>query len=167
MEAVFGTLVQLLRPIPAIAMVPFALLWFGLNESSKYFLVFWGVFHPVWINTHIGIQRVDLKYQRVAESLGATRRQIFMHVLLPGAFTNVVAGLRTGIAIAFICLVAAEIAGASSGLGYRLEASQLVFRVDRMVAALVVLACMGAFFDVVFVWIVRRLAPWYRDRLAQ
>lgn len=161
-NAFAGTIVQVLRPVPAVAMVPFAILWFGLGETSKCFLVFWGAFHSIWINTHLGVRQVDKRLTWAALSLGANRRQLVLRILLPGALGNIVAGMRTGIAIAFICLVAAEMAGAFAGLGYRIEASHLVFRADRMLAALATLGALGAIVDAGFAGLVNWLMPWYR-----
>jgi NitT/TauT family transport system permease protein/sulfonate transport system permease protein len=157
-----GPLVQLLRPIPSIAIVPLAIVWFGLGEMSKYFLVFWGVFFPVWINTHIGASNVQKNFLWVARSLGAKGSRVLYEVIFPAAAPFIIAGMRTGIAIAFICLVAAEMAGAYGGVGYRVYVSHLVFRVDKMMVGIITLGLMGAVADMLFVGIVNWLLPWYR-----
>lgn len=156
-----GQLIQLFRPIPVIAFVPLAIVWFGLGEPSKYFLIMWGVFFPVWINTHLGVSSVDTVLVWAAKSLGATDRQIIYEVVLPNAVPFVVAGARNGIALAFICLVAAEMAGAFGGIGYRISVSHLVFRVDKMMVGLVMLGILGAATDALFAKGVLLLMPWY------
>lgn len=156
-----GPLIQIFRPIPSIAFVPLAILWFGLGEESKYFLVFWGVFFPVWVNTHLGVSEVDRTLVWAARSLGARKQKILYEVILPAATPFIIAGARIGIAIAFICLVAAEMAGAFEGVGFRVSASHLVFRVDKMLAALAALGAMGAVSDRLFSWGVKKAFPWY------
>jgi ABC-type nitrate/sulfonate/bicarbonate transport system permease component len=135
-------------------------LWFGLGEFPKYFLVFIGVFFPVWMNSHLGVQNVERSYIWTANSLGASRYSLIFNVYLPGAAPLIIAGLRVGIAVAFFCLVAAEIAGAFSGLAYRIEISHLVFRADRMIAGLVVLGVLSAAADQLLGLTIRKLFPW-------
>src|SRR5439155_1743038 len=136
-----------LRAIPVIAIVPFGIMAFGLGDGSRIFIIGFGVFFQVWIGTHLGMQHIRRHFIWVAESLGATHSQIFTRVLLPASLNHVIAAMRTALATAFICLVAAEMAGASSGLGYRIEASHLAFQSDRMIAALAVLGVVAALCD--------------------
>ncbi len=155
-----GQIAQILRPLPPVALVPFAILWFKLGEASKYFLVFWGVFFPVWLNTHLGILAVDKHYLWAAQSMGAKGKTILFEILLPAASPAIVAGLRVAIGIAFYCLIAAEIAGAFSGVAYRIAISHLTFRVDRMVANLIVLGLMSVVVDRSLTWLLFKLMPW-------
>ena len=157
---VLEPIIQLFRPIPSIAFVPLAVLWFGLGETPKLFLVSYGVFFPVWINTHIGVSTVSSDYVRAARSLGCGRHQLFLAVILPAALPFVVAGLRTGISIAFVVLVAAEMTGAEAGLGYRIEQSHLVFRADRMVVGITMLGVLGALSDRLFDRVTSRFLFW-------
>jgi ABC-type nitrate/sulfonate/bicarbonate transport system permease component len=151
---------QLLRPIPPISLVPVSILWFGLGEPSKYFLISWGVFFPVWITTFLGVSRVELTYLWAAESLGAGERQLMREIIFPAALPSIIAGLRTALAIAFYCLVAAEIAGAFSGVAFRLELSHTNLQVDRMFGGLIVLGIVSATADRLFVLMTGRLFPW-------
>lgn len=159
-ENFLSPIFQVLRPIPPISFVPIAILWFGLGEFSKYFLVFWGVFFPVWINTHLGVQRVDQTLIRAAQSLGARERKLLFAVVLPGAFPQILAGLRTAVPISFYCLVAAEIAGAYSGVAYNIDVAHLNFQVGHMFAGLIVLGLMSAAADWIFVVISKFAFPW-------
>jgi ABC-type nitrate/sulfonate/bicarbonate transport system permease component len=156
-----GQIIQLFRPIPSIAFVPLAILWFGLGEMSKYFLVFWGVFFPVWINTHLGVLDVEKTYIWAAQSLGADKKHVLYEVIIPGALPFIIAGMRIGIAVAFVNLVAAEMAGAFEGVGFRISASHLVFRVDKMFASIIALGALGAGSDRFFSWAVKKAFPWY------
>jgi NitT/TauT family transport system permease protein len=160
-ERTFGQLIQLFRPIPVIAFVSLTIVWFGIGELSKYFLILWGVFFPVWLNTHVGISRVEVSYIRVAQSLGADKKRILKEVILPAAIPYIFTGMRISIAVAYICLVVAEMTGASEGLGYRISVTHLVFRIDKMIGILVVLGALGALSDSFFVSFRNKLLPWY------
>lgn len=154
-------LIQLLRPIPPIAFVALALVWFGLGESSKIFLVTWGVFFPVWINTYLGITMIDSTYLNAAKCLGANERTIVREIVIPGALPLIIAGMRVGVAIAFLNLVAAEMAGAYVGLGFRVGYCHMIFCVDQMIVCIIFLGILGASSDRGFAWAVEKLFPWY------
>ncbi len=124
-----GPFLNLLRPIPAIALVPVAIVWFGIGEGSKYFAISEAVFLSVWFNTHAGMKYGPDIYQRAARSLGVSKPREFVSVIVPAAALYFVAGLRLGVVLAFLSLVAAELSGASSGTGYRLQEA----RVDPIV----------------------------------
>jgi ABC-type nitrate/sulfonate/bicarbonate transport system permease component len=151
---------QVLRPIPALAWVPFSILWFGIGEGQKVFVIALGVFFPVWLNSHLGVAGTPARYLNVARTLGATRRDLFLRVSLPAALPLMVAGLRQGIALAFLLLVAAELTGASSGLGALISQAHLLFRPDQMIVGLVLLGVLGAVVDFLFARAARRLVPW-------
>lgn len=154
-------IIQAVRAVPAISFVPLAIVWFGIGEPAKHFRGM-GSFFPVWLNTHVGAASVDRDYLWAAESLGASKTRILTTVILPAAFPFIFAGLRIGIAMGFICLVAAEMAGAYEGLGFRVTASHLVFRVDKMFVALTVLGALGGVADRLFSAACFRLFPWLR-----
>ena len=160
-NATLGQIFHILRPLPPVAMVPLAVLWFGLGEASKYFLIAWGSFFPLWINSHLGISAVDQKYIWAAKSLGASKRSILQEIILPGALPLIIAGMRTSIAIAFICVFVGEMAGAYEGIGFRISMAHLVFRADKMISLLVILGILGAIADWGFTRLVCKLFPWY------
>ena len=153
-------LIQIFRPIPPIALVPFAIIWFGIGEPSKWVVIIWGVFFPVWLNTHIGVLNVDDKYLWAAKSLGADKKTLLFEIIVPHALKYILAGLRVSIAIAFICVVVAEMAGASNGLGFRISVSHLAFRVDKMMVSLITLGIIGALTDYFFTFIINKILPW-------
>lgn len=141
---------QLLRPIPPIAFVPIVILWFGLSEIGKYFLVFWGVFFTVWIAAHIGVQRVEKDLVRAAMTLGTPERRMLREVLLPGSLPSILVGLRTSVSISFYTLVAAELAGTFSGLAYRIDIAQQNLQMGQMMGGLVVLGIISYTADKAF-----------------
>lgn len=159
-RALLEPVIQLLRPIPSIAFVPLSLFWFGLGESSKVFLITYGVFFPVWLNTHVGVSTVDPILIRAARSLGCDGRRLFTRVILPASVPFVVAGLRVGIAVAFIVLVAAEMLGASKGVGFRIGQSHEIYRADRMMVGLLTLGVMGGLADFLFATGSRKAVFW-------
>jgi len=151
---------QLLRPIPPIAFVPIVILWFGLGESGKYFLVFWDVFFTVWIAAHLGVQRVDEKLLRAARVLGAPENRLLREVLLPGALPFIFVGLRTSVSISFYTLVAAELAGTFSGLAYRIDIAQQNLQMGQMLGGLVMLGLISAAADKLFSVFARKVVWW-------
>lgn len=159
--AFINPLVQMFRAIPSLAFVPIAIFWFGIGEASKIFLVAWGVFFPVWVNTYIGVRDTSPLLLRAGASLGAGGWRLLAFVVLPAALPLILAGLRVGLSIALVVLVAAELAGAAFGVGYLIQMSQSVFRLDQMFVGLVVLGMMGYLADALFERAVRALLPWY------
>lgn len=151
---------QLLRPIPPIAFVPIVILWFGLGEIGKYFLVFWGVFFTVWMATHLGVQRVDERLIRAAKTLGASERRMLREILFPGALPFILVGLRTSVSISFYTLVAAELAGTFAGLAYRIDIAQQNLQMGQMLGGLVMLGIISAAADKAFSVAARRLVWW-------
>lgn len=158
-----GQLLSGLRPVPAIAIIPFVIIWLGVDEFAKIVIVSWAVMFPVWISTHIGVGRVDEKHLWAAQSLGASNSQLLWRVVVPSAMPLVTTGIRTGIGLAFISLFASEMAGASDGVGYRIFTSHLVFRVDKMMVGLIVLGLMGAAVDWIFAFGFKRFFPWMQS----
>jgi NitT/TauT family transport system permease protein len=150
----------ILRPVPAIALVPVAIVWFGIGEASKYFVISYTVFLTVWFNTHHGMEYVPDIYIRASRSLGASRLREFFGVVIPAAAPHIFAGLRLGVALAFLSLVAAELTGASSGIGYRLQEARQYIRTDQMFALLIELGVIGAAIDAVVGRIGQRLVHW-------
>ncbi len=151
---------QMLRPIPPIAFVPIVIVWFGLTELGKWFLVFWGVFFTVWMSAHLGVQRVGETLLRAALSLGTSRRNLLLAVVLPASLPVIFVGVRTAVGISFYTLVAAELAGASFGIAYRLEVSQQNMQVAQMMAGLVMLGLISFTADQLFGKLSRRIVHW-------
>jgi ABC-type nitrate/sulfonate/bicarbonate transport system permease component len=149
------------RSIPVIALVPLAVLWFGIGETSKIALIVCGAFFPVWINTFIGVRDVHPIYLRSAACLGAPRLQRLLLVILPAALPMILAGLRQAIAVSLIVLVAAELSGATRGVAHMMSLGYQLFKVDVMFIGLFVLGALGFVTDRLFVWTTIRLFPWY------
>lgn len=151
---------RLLSPIPTIGLVPLAILWFGLGESSKTLVIALGVFVPVWISSHAGLASTPQDYLQAARCLGASRTQTLVRIILPEAAPDIVAGLRVGAAMAFVLIVVAEMTGTTSGLGYRIYQAQLFSRADRLIFCLIVLGVAGALCDLVIASVTRPVTRW-------
>ena len=165
-RSTLAPIVQLLRPITPVALAPLAIVFFGLTEGAKYFLVAWGVFFAVWVSSHVGVTTIDRRIVWAAKALGASEWRLKFFVYPWAALPIILSGLRTAIGIGFICVVVAEMtgSGATAGLGYRVRLNYELFRVDRMIAALVVLGILGAAVDRIFAILSRRLFPWIEMR---
>jgi ABC-type nitrate/sulfonate/bicarbonate transport system permease component len=154
-------LFHILRPIPPIAFVPIVILWFGLSEVGKLFLVVWGVFFTVWLATHIGVQKVDRGLMRAAMMLGTSRRQMLQEIVLLGALPYIVVGLRTAVSISFYTLVAAELAGTFVGIVYRIEIAQQNLQTGQVMGGLAALGLISFVADRLFAAVAER-AVWWR-----
>lgn len=159
-SALIGPIFQILRPIPPVAFVPIIVLWFGLSEWGKLFLVFWGAFFTVWLATHLGVQKVDDGLVRAARVLGTPRHRLLFEIILLGALPFIVVGLRTAVSISFYSLVAAELAGAFSGVFYRIEVAQQNMQTGRVLAGLLVLGGLSLLADRGFALLSQRLVWW-------
>lgn len=153
-------LIQIVRPLPPVAIIPLVIVWFGIDNVAKIFSIAFAVFFPVWVNAHIGSERIPQIYLWSAELLKFSYLQRITYVLLPSALPHIIAGVRNGIAIAFVMVFVSELAGASSGVGYRVSVSHLAYRIDEMMAALVVLGVLGATADFLFMTVVKERFLW-------
>ena len=159
-SSLLSPIFHVLRPIPPIAFIPIVILWFGLSEAGKLFLVFWGVFFAVWLSAHIGVQKVDRGLIRAALMLGTPRRQMLLEIVLLGALPYIVVGLRTAVSISFYTLVAAELAGAFSGIVYRIEIAQQNLQTGQVMGGLAALGLMSFVADRMFATVAERTVWW-------
>jgi ABC-type nitrate/sulfonate/bicarbonate transport system permease component len=161
-DAILGPVIQALRPLPPVAIIPLVIVWFGIGDGAKVFSTSFAVFFPTWINTHLGASSIPLEYLRSAQLLTRSKWARILYVVLPASLPFIVAGLRNSIAVAFVMVYVNELAGASSGLGYQISISHLAYRIDRMIAALAVLGAAGAAADGAFAVFVRVACPWMK-----
>jgi NitT/TauT family transport system permease protein/taurine transport system permease protein len=149
-------IIELMRYLSPTAMIPIAVIWFGIGELSKYFLIFWGTFFIVLINTIAGVWRAPLARQRAAECLGAGQLQIFVLVVIPSAAPYIVTGMRVAMASSFMSIIPAEILAADSGIGYLLQKSSMLLQTNRIFVALLTICLLGFAVDRVFRFLVDR-----------
>lgn len=156
-------LVAATYPVPKSAIFPLFLLIFGLGESSKVAVVAVGVFFPVVINTAAGVLAIDKVYRDVGRNFRASGFQTFRTVALPGALPLVMTGVKLAIGMALMLIVAAEMLGGDSGLGYLIWNSWQTFSVETMYIALIVISVLGVVFNLIVNEIERLLVPWRRS----
>jgi ABC-type nitrate/sulfonate/bicarbonate transport system permease component len=154
-------IMELLRYLSPTAMIPIAVIWFGIGEMSKYFLIFWGTFFIVLINTTAGVWRAPIMRQRAAECLGANRLQIFLMVVIPSAVPYIVTGMRVAMASSFMSIIPAEILAADSGIGYLLQKSSMLLQTNRIFVALLTICILGFAVDRLFRFFVQRVLARY------
>lgn len=159
-EKTLAPIINTLRPLPPVALIPLFIVWFGIGDVAKIAAIAFAVFFPVWVNTHIGAEQISKVYLWSSRLLTRSRSLIARRVIFPASLPFIMAGMRTGIAFAFIMVFVSELAGASSGIGYRISVSHLAYRIDEMMAALLILGGLGALTDQLFVLGMRKLNPW-------
>lgn len=152
--------VELLRPIPPIAWIPLALLWFGLGDPSARFIVFVGAFSPIFVQTCWALSRCPPDYLELANSVGASPWLTFRRVRLPAAAPGIAAGLRTGLGLAWTSVIAAELVGAQSGLGYRIQMHRLVLETDGVMVGMASIGACGLLMDLAARTAERKLVDW-------
>lgn len=149
-----------LRAIPSLAWVPLLLLWLGIDESSKIVLIAIGAFFPVYVNGVAAIRNVDRRLVEVGQMYGFSRRRLIWRILLPAAMPGLFTGLRSGLSMAWMFVVAAELIAATKGLGYLLSDGRETSRPDIVLAAIIILAVLGKITDGLFAAVERRWLLW-------
>jgi ABC-type nitrate/sulfonate/bicarbonate transport system permease component len=135
--------IELLRPVPPLAVLPLFIVWVGIGEASKVGFITYATFFPMFLTTVHGVRQIDPLLLRAAQSLGARRHQLFLRVVLPAALPDILTGLRLGIALAFFVIVISEFIGAEHGLGYLINDGRNFFLVPQMLGAAIVLGLLG------------------------
>jgi NitT/TauT family transport system permease protein len=151
---------EILRPIPGIAYIPLAILFFPWEEASVAFICFIGAFFPILLNTITGVKLIDRDYFRAARCLGSSPWKIFWHVVLPGALPSISTGAALGMGIAWMASVAGEMISGKWGLGYRIWESYTLIRYPLIVDGMIVIGLLGLSSSVFIRFITLRLIPW-------
>jgi sulfonate transport system permease protein len=142
-DDVFDSTLQMVRNIPHLALIPLVILWFGIDETAKIFLVALGVFFPIYINTQHGIRSVDPQLIEMGKTYGMTPTELFWRVMLPGALPSIFVGLRFGLGIMWLTLIVAETIAASSGIGYMAMQAREFLLLDVVVLSILIYALLG------------------------
>ena len=143
-------LIEVVRPIPPLAWIPIAILWFGIGIKSAAFIIFLGAFFPILLNTISGVLSIPPLLIEAARTLHANEKDIFLKVLFPGAVPSIFVGMRIGIGIGWMTLVAAEFTGVKEGfgLGYMIMTARDIQRPDEILAGMLVIGVIGLFIDI-------------------
>jgi ABC-type nitrate/sulfonate/bicarbonate transport system permease component len=153
-------IVEVLRPIPPLAMLPLFIVWVGIGEGSKVGFITYATFFPVFLTTVHAVQQVDPLLLRAAASLGARRHHLFFRVILPAALPEVLTGIRLGVALAFFVIVISEFIGAEQGLGFLINDGRNFFLVPQMLGAAVLLGLLGYSSNALVARLERYLLRW-------
>lgn len=160
MRGIFDPIIEFYRPLPPLAYLPLVIIWLGIGEGSKIFLIYLAIFAPLAISARSGVRSVATEQIHAAYAMGATRSQVIRHVILKGALPEIFTGMRIGLGVGWTTLVAAEMIAATRGLGFMvLNAAQFLDSATVIMGILVI----GAFafgFDLLLRWLERRMIPW-------
>jgi NitT/TauT family transport system permease protein len=162
-DAFIDPIIEILRPIPPLAWIPFAIIWFGLTASAAGFIIFAGAVFPIIINTYSGFRGVPRIFVEAGRMLGCTRsRDLIRYIAFPAALPSVAAGIRIATGVGWMCLVAGELFGVSNyGLGQKLWFFYSLHQMDSVVVYMILLGLIGLFVDMVFrYWIDRQFLKW-------
>lgn len=152
-ETALDSTVQMIRNIPALAMIPLVILWFGIEEEAKVFLVALGVFFPVYVNTFHGIRSVDANLIEMARSYGLKGFALYREVILPGALASILVGVRFALGLMWVTLIVAETISAQSGIGYMTMNAREFLQTDVVVVGILLYAALGKLAD----WLAKAL----------
>lgn len=161
-EDLLDPVVQAARAVPILGLVPLAIIWFGVGEMPKVFLIALGSTFAIYINTFAGIRSVDQKLVEAGETFGLSRWGLVRRVVLPGALPNFLVGLRLALVGSWLIVIVAEEINAQSGIGYLIMQAQTTDRTDIMMMGLAIYAILGLLADAMVRWLERRLLSWRR-----
>jgi sulfonate transport system permease protein len=161
LHALFDRSLQITRAVPFLAVVPLVLVWFGIGESSKVFLIGIGSLFPMYLNTTLGIRQVDPKLLEMCQMLGLRRAQLIFYVILPGALPSILNGVRLALTTSWLALVVAESFGATAGIGFLATNAREFLQTDVMVLVIVLYAIIGIGSDALARKLERQLLAWH------
>jgi sulfonate transport system permease protein len=160
-EIALDSTVQMIRNIPALALIPLLILWFGIGEEAKLVLVALGVFFPVYVNTYHGIRSVDRDLIEMSKSYGLRGFALYWHVILPGALPSILVGVRFAFGLMWVMLIVAETISAQSGIGYMTMNAREFLQTDVVVVGILLYALLGKLADMAARGIERVTLRWH------
>lgn len=152
---------QMIRNVPHLALIPLFILWFGIDERAKLYLVALGVFFPIYLNTYHGVRTVDAGLIEMGRVYGLSRTELFRQVIFPGALPSILVGVRFALGITWLTLIVAETISASSGIGYMTMNAREFLQTDVVVLGILIYALLGKLADVATVGLERRCLSWH------
>lgn len=157
---VINPIVELLRPIPPIAWIPLSIIIFGLGNVSSYFIVFLGAFFPIFSNSYLGASSLPQSFKRVALSFEIKPIDYFNKVLLKFSLPYIFTGLKIGIGMAWMSVIASELVSGQSGLGYFIQINRLLLNLDKVIIGMLFIGIIGLFFTRVINLVERKIIVW-------
>ena len=162
-RGILDPLIELYRPVPPLAYLPLMVIWFGIGETSKILLIYLAIFAPVAMSALAGVKSAQQVRIRAAQSLGASRLQVLLFVILPGALPEILTGLRIGLGVGWSTLVAAELIAATRGLGFMVQSAGEFLATDVVLAGIAVIAIIAFLLELGLRALQRRLTPWHGE----
>ena len=156
-ETLLDTTVQMVRNIPALALIPLVILWFGIDEAAKRFLIAVSVFFPIYLNTFHGIRSVDPGLIEMGRTYGLSRWQLYRQIVLPGALSSILVGLRFSLGLMWVILIVAETISAQAGIGYLTMNAREFLQTDIVLVGILLYALLGKLAD----WFAKGLERWW------
>lgn len=153
-------IIQILKPIPPISWIPLVILWFGIGESSKVFLIFIGGFFTILVNVVDGIRRIDVKLVELANAMVIPRMKYILQVVIPYAAPNIFTGLRVGLGQSWMCVVAAELVASSTGLGYMIMYARQFGQTDVVIVGMLIIGITGKVMDSILLAVEKSVIRW-------
>ena len=158
--AIISPIMAFIRPIPPIAFIPMSVLYFGLGEVGKILLIVFVSFNYIEANAQAGASNIAVMYLRASESLGLSRAQTFYRVILPGALPQIFTGLKVALALSWAVVVAAELVGAQTGLGFMISDAAQLFRIDVVYIGIMLIGIIGLVLNLLLNGIETRIVHW-------
>lgn len=162
-EALLDGLVQIKRAVPTLALIPLAIIWLGIGESMKIFLIFTAVLVPVYLNTHAALRGIDIGHVELAQTLGLSRAEFIRKVALPGALPGFFVGLRIAVSLCWTALVVLELINTQTGIGYLMNRARDWGQTDVIVVGILIYALLGLLSDAVVRRIEARVLSYRRS----
>ncbi|URI06112.1 aliphatic sulfonate ABC transporter permease SsuC [Aquincola tertiaricarbonis] len=160
-ETLLDSTLQMVRNIPALALIPLVILWFGIDETAKLFLVSLGVFFPIYLNTFHGIRSVDKGLIEMARSYGLRGWQLYRQVILPGALPSILVGVRFSLGLTWVLLIVAETISAQAGIGYLTMNAREFLQTDVVLVGILLYALLGKLADLLAKGLERWWLRWH------
>lgn len=153
-------IIEVLRPIPPIAWIPIAILIFGLGNTSAFFIVFLGAFFPIFSNTYFGANSIPKIYKNISGSFELGTITYLRKILFFYSLPNIMTGLKIGMGMAWVCVIAAEMIGAQSGLGYFIQINRLVLRTDKIIVGMILIGIIGYILNIFINYLEKTIIKW-------
>ena len=158
---ILDSTLQMIRNVPHLALIPLVILWFGIGEEAKIFLVAFGAFFPIYLNAYHGVRTVDPDLCEMARVYGLTRFELFRHVIFPGALPSILVGIRYALGFTWLTLIVAETIAATSGIGYMTMNARDFLQTDVVVLGILIYAMLGKLADIATVIVERQCLKWH------
>lgn len=159
-DITLNTTIQMLRNIPVLALISLMIVWFGIGERVKIVMVAFGVFFPLYINTYHGIKALDKGLVEMGKVYGLKGFALFSNIILPGALSSVLVGIRLSLGTMWLILIAAETIAADAGIGYMAMTARELMQMDKVILSIIIYALLGKLSDVIASSLEKRLLSW-------